>query len=154
MTALWNFYWNRTERTFYWHFVVSLRNLRLAFLPKCIISAKYFLPYQKSNFEVLIKILRDQKYVNFLFFIFSLWRLSNSFFQRSYQKTTSFHNNVKSAHIFLHFHKDLTSKNFWQWNDGPLKILWKLHENAFYLLISAKLRKFETCIYIEICNFG
>ena len=37
------------------------------------------------------------------------------------KKPTIFITNIKSTHNFLHFHKDLRSRNFWQWNDGLLK---------------------------------
>ena len=106
--------------------------------------------------KFLVQILRAQENARFLFFIFfSLWLLSNCFCQISYEKKSPvFITNIKSSHNFLHFYRDLRSRNFWQWNESPLKIFWKLHENAFSLHISAKFRKFETCIDIEMRNFG
>ena len=68
----------------------------------------------------------DPKYASFLFFIFSLWRLSNHFCQRSYERTNHLHNDYQKYSFFLHFYKDLTSRNFWQWNDGLFKSMKKL----------------------------
>ena len=90
------------ERTFYWHFVLSLRNLRLEIL---------------KSFDLDFT---GQKPLVFLFFIFSLWWLSNHFYWRSYKKNNHFLNEYQKYSFFLHFHKDLTSRNFWQWNDGLL----------------------------------
>ena len=137
------------ERTFYWHFVVSLRNLRLAFLPKCIISAKFFL----SKFFWSFRFYGPK---NTLVFCFSFFHFDNflTTFSKDLIKKPSFAiMNIKSTHIFLHFHKDLRSRIICQWNDGPLKTLWKLHGNGFSLQISGTFRKFETCLYIEIRNF-
>ena len=39
--------------------------------------------------------------------------------------------NIKINHKFLHFHKDLSSRNFWQWNDGPLKFCENCTETRF-----------------------
>ena len=68
----------------------------------------------------------DPKYASFLFFIFSLWRLSNHFCQRSYEKTNQLHNDYQKYSFFLHFYKDLISRNFWQWNDSLFKSMKKL----------------------------
>ena len=150
-----NFFKNWTGSTFYWHFVLSLRNLRLAFLPTCIISSKFVLSYWKSNFEkVWFRFYRPKKNASFFIFIFALWRLSNHFCKDLTKKPPVFITNTKTFQNFLDFYKDLRSRNFWQWNDSPLKTLWKFHGNAFSLQISAKFRKLETFIYIETRDFG
>ena len=98
----------------------------------------------------------------FLFFCFFLFVFSFFHFddflttlaKDLMKKPLVFITNIKSSHNLLHFHRDLWSKNIWQWNDSPLKNSWKLQGNEFFLQISAKFRKFETCIYIEMRNFG
>ena len=37
------------------------------------------------------------------------------------KKPPVFITNIKNAHNLLHFYKDWKSRNFWQWNNGPLK---------------------------------
>ena len=77
--------------------------------------------------KCLVWILRAQKNASFLFFIFFLLgRYSRHFCQRSYGKPPVFITNIKSSHNFPHFHKDLRSRNFGQWNSGPLKKMKKL----------------------------
>ena len=68
---------------------------KFAFLPKCIISAKYFLSYSKTNLEKFWFRFYGPKNASFLFFIFLLWRLSNHFFMK---KPTIFITNIKSTH--------------------------------------------------------
>ena len=135
--------------------MLSLRNLRLVFSPKYVISAKLFLSYCKSNFEKFwFRFYGPRKTLVFYFSVFHFDNFLTSFAKDLMKKPTIFITNIKSTHNFLHFHKDLRSRNFWQWNDGPFRILWKLHRNLFSLQISATFRKFETCIYIEIRNSG
>ena len=66
------------------------------------------------------------KSASFLFFIFWLWRLSNHLSKILWKKNNHFHNEYLMYSFFLHFHKDLTSKNFWQWNHGLFKKMKKL----------------------------
>ena len=95
--------------------MLSLRNLRLAFLPKCIISAKFFL----SNFEKFwFRFYGPKKTLFFCFSFFHFDDFVTTFPKDFMKKQTIFVTNIKSTHNFLHFQKDLRSKNFWQWNDG------------------------------------
>ena len=106
--------------------------------------------YSNSNLEIIWFRLYEPK--NTLVFCFSFFHFDDfltTFAKDLIQKPPVFITNIKSTHNFLHFHKNLRSRKFWRRNDGPLKILWKLHGNACSLQISVKFRKFETCIYIE-----
>ena len=135
--------------------MLILRNLRLVFLPKCIISAKFSLSYQKSNFEKFqFRFCGSKRRLVFCFSLFHLDNFLTAFAKDLIKKPPVFITNIESNHNFLRFHKDLRYRNFWQWSDGPLKILWIYHGNMFSLQISAKFSKFETCIYIEMRNFG
>ena len=137
------------ERTFYWHFVLSLKNRRLVFLSKCIISAKFFLSHWKSNFEKFwFRFYGPRKMPVLYFSIFDFDNFLTTFAKDLMKKPIIFITNIKSTHNFLHLEiSDNETTTF-------LKILWKLHGNVFSLQISATIRKFETCIYIEIRNFG
>ena len=42
---------------------------------------------------------------------------------------------VKSSYKLLLSHKDLRSRNFWQWNDSPLNIFKNLYVNVLSLLV-------------------
>ena len=46
--------------------------------------------------------------------------------------------NIKSSYKLLLSHKDLRSRNFWQWNDGPLNIFKNLYGNASSLFVLIK----------------
>ena len=52
---------------------------------------------------------------------------------------------IKSSYKLLLSHKDLRSRNFWQWNDGPLKIFKNLYGNAFSLLVFIKGKIIAVC---------
>ena len=100
--------------------MLSLKNLRLVFLLKCIISAKFFLSYYKSNFEIFT----GPESFTALVFYFSIFHFDDfltTFAKDFMKKPTIFKTNIKSTHNFLHFHKDLRYWNFWQWNDGLFK---------------------------------
>ena len=88
---------------------------------------------------------------SFLFFIFFLLgRYSRHFCQRSYGKPPVFITNIKSSHNFPHFHKDLRSRNFGQWNSGPLK-KWK--NFAFWRLILRNVKR-EKIEFFEFVKYG
>ena len=87
------------------------------FLPKCIISTKFFLSYYKSNFEIFT----GPEIFTCLVFYFSIVHFDDfltTFAKDFMKKPTIFITNIKSTHNLLHFHKDLRSRNFWQWDDG------------------------------------
>ena len=52
---------------------------------------------------------------------------------------------IKSSYKLLLSHKDLRSRNFWQWNDDPLKIFKNLYGNAFSLLVFIKGKIIAVC---------
>ena len=81
-----------------------------------------------------------------LFFIFLLWRLSNHFYQRSYEKPPVYITNIKVSLTFPHFLKDLRSRTFWQWIDGSFKK--KERKNyAFWRLILRNVKKKNFLIF-------
>ena len=47
------------------------------------------------------------------------------------KKPLVFITNIKSSHSLLHFHRDLRSKNIWQWNGSPLKFRENYRETSF-----------------------
>ena len=49
-----------------------------------------------------------------------------------------FINDIKSLYKLILSHKDLRSRNFWQWNDGPLNIFKNLYGNASSLFVLIK----------------
>ena len=44
----------------------------------------------------------------------------------------------EGSYEFLLCHKYFWSTHFWQWNAGPFKTFWNLHENAFCFFIFSK----------------
>ena len=52
---------------------------------------------------------------------------------------------IKISYKLLLSQKDLRSRNFWQWNDGPLNIFKNLHGNAFPLFVFIK-RKYHSIV--------
>ena len=69
-------------------------------------------------------------------FLFS--RFSNALCEKSYERTTRFFIAIKNLYDLLLSHKDLRSRNFWLWNDGPLNIFHNLLWNAFLLFVVIK----------------
>ena len=45
---------------------------------------------------------------------------------------------IKSSFKLLLSHKELRTRNFWQWNDGPFNIFKNLYGNAFSLFVFIK----------------
>ena len=102
--------------------------------------------------KFLVWILRAQKNASFLFFIFFLLgRYSRHFCQRSYGKPPVFITNIKSSHNFPHFHKDLRSRNFGQWNSAPLKKMKKLR---FLAADFEKCKKGKKNEFFEFVKYG
>ena len=100
------------------------------FSPKYIISAKLFLSYCKSNFEKFwFRFYGPRKTLVFYFSVFHFDNFLTSFAKDLMKKPTIFITNIKSTHNFLHFHKDLGSRNFWQWNDA---LFWKNEKTTLY----------------------
>ena len=70
---------------------------------------------------MLIWILWAQENASFCFSIFHFDDFLTTFTKDLMKKPTIFITNFNSTHNFLHFHKDLRSRNFWQGNDGLFK---------------------------------
>ena len=90
------FFQNWTERIFYWQFLTSLRNIRVRFYLKCMISAKLLLLIHKWSFEKCSCMLDGpSKTLLFYFSFYWFWQLSNHFCEKSSEKTTSFYDRYK-----------------------------------------------------------
>ena len=72
------------------------------------------------------------------FFIFHFDDFLTTFTKSLLKKPPAFITDLKSSYKLLLSHKDLRSRKFWQWNDGPLKFFWILHGNTFSLFIFIK----------------
>ena len=109
-------------------------------LQKCIISAKLFLSYYKSSFEKFwFRFYEPKKRLIFYFSILHFDDFLTTFAKNLMRKPTIFITNIKITHNFLHFHQDLRSRNFWQWNDGLFFKKWK--NCAFWRLILTNLER-------------
>ena len=81
----------------------------------------------------------------FSFFDFN--DILTSFAKNLMEKWHVFITNIKSSYKFLLSHKDLRSRNFWQWNDGPLIFFAKLNGNAFSLFIFIKWKNYFISLF-------
>ena len=130
-----NFFAKLNGKEFYWQFLSSLGKIKLAFLLKCMISANVMLPIYESYW---FRFDRPLKTLVFYFSFFDFDDFPTAFAKSLMKKPSVFITDIKSSYKFLLSHKDLRSRNFWQWNDGTVKILGNLHGNAFSLFILIK----------------
>ena len=130
---------NWTERTFYWQSFPSLWNIRITFLLKCIISAKLLLLINKWIFEnFLYRFDGPSKMLLFYFSFFDFANFLTAFAKNLMKRPPVFIIDIKSSYKLLLSRKDLRSRNFWQWNDGPLNIFKNLYGNEFSLFLFIK----------------
>ena len=130
---------NWRERTFYWQFVLSLRNIKATFQLKFIISAKLLLLIYKWIFEnFYYRFDRLSKTLLFYFSFFDFDGFLTAFAKYLMKRPPVFMIDIKSSYKLLLSRKDLRSRNFWQWNDGPLNIFKNLYRNAFSLFVFIK----------------
>ena len=74
----------------------------------------------------------------FYFSFFNFEDFQTAFAKNLMKKWHVFITDIKSSYKFLLSHKDLRSRNFSQWNDGPLNFFAKLNGNAFSLFTFVK----------------
>ena len=130
---------NWRERTFYWQFVLSLRNIKAMFQLKFIISAKLLLLIYKWIFENFpYRFEGPSKALLFYFSFFDFDGFLTAFAKYLMKRPPVFMIDVKSSYKLLLSHIDLTSRNFWRWNGGPLNIFKNLYRNAFSLFVFIK----------------
>ena len=73
---------------------------------------------------------------NFCFFLFS--RCQMDIVKNVMELPSSFKMDFEDSYEVLLRHKYFWSTYFWQWNDGPFKIFWNFHGNAFCFFIFSK----------------
>ena len=130
---------NWTERVFYWQFLPSLWNIRVMFWLKCIISDKLLLLIKKWIFENFsYRFDRPSKTLLFYFSFFDFDDFLTTFEKNLLKTPPVFMIVIRSSYKLLISHKDLKSRNFWQWNDGPLNIFKNLYWNVFSLFVFIK----------------
>ena len=130
---------NWRERTFYWQFVLSLRNIKAMFQLKFIISAKLLLLIYKWIFKNFpYRFEGPSKALLFYFSFFDFDGFLTTFAKYLMKRPPVFMIDVKSSYKLLLSHIDLTSRNFWRWNGGPLNIFKNLYRNAFSLFVFIK----------------
>ena len=82
---------------------------------------------------------------NTQFFCFSYFHFDDflaTFTKILMKKPPVFTTYIKSSFKLLLSHQNLRSRNFWQWNDSPLKIFWILHGNALSLFVFSKWKNY------------
>ena len=87
------------------------------------------------------------KNASFWFSFFHFDDFLTTFAKDLMKKPTIFITNIKSTQNFLHFYKDLRSRNFWQWNNG---IFFK-KEKTDLILTNAERKKIE---FSEFVKYG
>ena len=135
---------NWTEETFYWQFLPSLWNIRVTL--KCIISAKLALLINQWIFENFS--YRFDPLSNTLLFYFSFFDFDDfltPFAKNLMKRPPVYMINIKSSYRLLLSHKDLRSRNLWQWNSGPLNIFKNLYGNELSLFVFIKQKKSLQC---------
>ena len=104
-----------------------------------MILTKALLVINKSVFESSwFRFDGPSKTLVFYFSFFNFDDFQTAFAKNLMKKWHVFITDIKSSYKFLLSHKDLRSRNFWQWNDGPLNFFAKLNGNAFSLFIFIK----------------
>ena len=130
---------NWTERTLYWQFFASFQNITVMSWLKYIISANLLLLIHKLVFENFsYRFDGPSKWLPFLLFIFDFDDFLTAFAKNLMSRPPVFMIDIKSFYKLLLFHKDLKSRNFWQWNSGPLNIFKNWYGNAFSLFVFIK----------------
>ena len=78
---------------------------------------------------------------NFCFFLFSKFQMD--IVKNVMELPSSFKMDFEDSYEVLLRHKYFWSTYFWQWNDGPFKIFWNFHGNAFCFFIFSKWKKYH-----------
>ena len=81
--------------------------------------------------KFFLQIWRAVKNATCMFFIF--FNFLTTFAKNLMKRPPAFIVDIKSSYKLLLSQKGLRSRNFWQWNDGPLNIFKNLHGNEFCL---------------------
>ena len=89
---------------------------------------KFFLSYFEKFW---FRFDGPKKTLVFCFSFFHFDDFLTTFAKDLIKKPPVFVTNTKSTHNLLHFHKDLRSRNFWQWSDGSLKFCENCTEICF-----------------------
>ena len=142
---------NWTERALYGQFFAGFQNITVMPWLKCIISANLLLPIHKlvsENFSYRFD--GPLKWLPFLLFIFDFDDFLTAFAKNLMSRPPVFMIDIKSFYKLLLFHKDLKSRNFWQWNSGPLNIFKNWYGNAFSLLFSLNEKIIVMCHLMTI----
>ena len=82
--------------------------------------------------------LTGRQNATFYFSFFDFDNILTAFGKNLMKKPPVFMIDIKSSYKLLLSYKDLRSKNFWQWKDGPLNIFINLYRNAFSLFVFIK----------------
>ena len=77
--------------------------------------------------------LTGRQNATFYFSFFDFDNILTAFGKDLMKKPPVFMIDIKSSYKLLLSYKDLRSRNFWQWKDGPLNIFINLYGNAFPL---------------------
>ena len=79
-----------------------------------------------------------QKHYFFIFHFIDFDDFLTTFAKNLMKRPPAFMIDIKSLYKLLLSHKDLRSRNIWQWNDGLLNIFKNLYGNTFSLFIFIK----------------
>ena len=79
----------------------------------------------------------SSKTLLFYFSFFDFDDFLTAFAKNLMKRSPIFMTDISSFKLLLS-HKDLRSRNFWQWNDGPFNISENLYRNAFSLFVFIK----------------
>ena len=79
-----------------------------------------------------------QKHYFFIFHFIDFDDFLTTFAKNLMKRPPAFMIDIKSLYKLLLSHKDLRSRNIWQWNDGLLNIFKNLYGNAFSLFVFIK----------------
>ena len=91
----------------------------------------------------------SSKTLVFYFSFFNFDDFLTTFAKNLMKKWYVFITDIKSSYKFLLSHKDLKSRNFWQWNGGPLNFFAKLNGNAFSLFIFIKWKNYFILLFTD-----